>query len=86
MAGKVSTAFKERSLLNELRVSLSANIGWVGVLYNGDKHDGEVLAMEIVELEESKGVTILRVDQDQVACVAHVKLLVSAKIGYTDLS
>ena len=86
MASKVSTAFKERSLLNELRDSLSANLGWVGVLYNGDKHDGEVLAMEIDEIEESKGVTILRVDQDQVACVAHVKLLISAEIGYTDLS
>ena len=86
MADTVSTAFKERSFLNELRDSLSSNIGWVGGIYDGDRYDGEVLEMEIVELEESEDVAISRVDQDQVACVAHVKLLVKAEIGYTDLS
>ena len=86
MADTVSAAFGKRSLLNELRDSLSSNIGWLGCIYGGDLHDGEVLSMEIVELEDSEDVTILRVDQDQVACVAHVKLLISAEISYTDLS
>ena len=86
IAETVSAAFEEPPLLNELQDTLSANIGWVGGLYDGDRHDGDVLGMEIVELEEIEDVAILRVDHDQVACVAHVKLLVSAQIDYTDLS
>ena len=42
--------------------------------------------MEIDELDGMEDVTVLRVEQDQVVCVAHVKLLVSAEIVYTDLS
>ena len=86
MTDAVSAVFEERSLLNELRDSLSSNIGWLGCIYVGDLPDGEVLSMEIVELEDSEDVIILRVDQDQVACVAIVKLLISAEISYTDLS
>ena len=86
MADTVSAAFGKRSLLNELRDSLSPNIGWLGCIYVGDLHDGEVLSTEIVELENCEDITILRVDQDQVACVAIVKLLISAEVSYTDLS
>ena len=75
IAETVSAAFEEPPLLNELQDTLSANIGWVGGIYDGDKHDGDVLGMEIVELEEIEDVAILRVDHDQVVCVAHVKLL-----------
>ena len=86
MADAVSAAFDEPQLLNELRDSLSENIDSVESLYDGDKHDGEVLAMAVVELEEVENVSILRVDQDQVACVAQVKLVVSAEIEYTDVT
>ena len=86
IANTVAAAFEERSFLNEVRDRLSSDTDWLGGLYDGDKHDGEVVAMEIVELEESEDVTIVRVEQDQVSCVAHVKLLISAEISYTDLS
>lgn len=86
MADTVSAAFEKRSLLNQIRDSLSSNIGLVGWIYVGDLYDGEVLSMEIVELEDSEDITILRVDQDQVACVAIVNLLILAEISYTDLS
>ena len=85
-AETISDAFDEPPLVNELRDALSENIGYVGGLYVGDKYDGDVLAMEIVELEEIENLTILRIDQDQASCVAHVKLLFSAEIDYVDLS
>ena len=55
-------------------------------LYDGDKYDADVTVMEIVELKEIDDITALRVDQDRVSCVAHVKLLVSAEIDYMDVS
>ena len=86
MAETVANAVEEHSLVNDLQETLSENMGWLGGFYDGDKEEGEVVDMEILELEEIEDVTILRVDQDQVACVANVKLLISAEVGYTDLS
>ena len=86
MSATVSAALDDPPLLDELQDTLTAAIGQVGGLYDGDRHDGEVLAIEIVELEEIENVTVLRVEHDQVACVADVRLRVSAEIDYTDLS
>ena len=86
MGYMVLSALEEPQLLNELRDNLSANIGWVGSVYIGDRFDGEVVDMEIAELDGIEDVTVLRVEQGKVLCVAHVKLLVSAEIAYTDLS
>ena len=86
IAGTISAAFDEPPLLDELQDTLSKNIGWVGGLYDGDKYDADIVAMEIVEIEEFENLTVLRVDQDQVSCLARVKLLVSAEIDYEDVS
>jgi len=86
IAGTISAAFDELSLIIELQDTLSDKIGYLGAFYDGDKHDGDVLAMEIVELEEINDLTVLRVSQNQVSCIVHVKLLVSAEIEYEDLS
>ena len=82
----ISVAFDEPPLLNELQDTLSKNIGWVGGHYDGDKYDADVVAMEIVEIEEIENLTVLRVNQNQVSCLARVKLLVSAEIDYEDVS
>ena len=42
--------------------------------------------MELVELVEIENVTVVRVDQAQDACVADVRILITAEINYTDLS
>ena len=86
IAETISAAFDEPPLLDELQDTLSKNIGWVGGLYDGDKYDADIVAMEIVEIEEFENLTVLRVDQDQVSCLARVKLLVSAEIDYEDVS
>ena len=86
VAEAVSTAFEKPSLVSKIQESLSENVGWVGWLYGGDRDDGEVIDVEILELQDVEDVTILRVEQEQVACVAHVRLLVSAEINYMDFS
>ena len=42
--------------------------------------------MELVELVEIKDVTVVRVDQARDACVADVRMLITAEINYTDVS
>ena len=86
IADTISEAFDEPPLHHELQDTLSKSIGWIGVLYDGDKHDADVTVIEIVELKKIEDITVLRVDQDRVSCVAHVKLLVSAEIDYEDVS
>ena len=86
IAETISDAFDEPPLLNALQDTLSESIGWVGALYDGDKHDAEVVAMEIDQIEEIDNLTVLRVDQDQVSCISRVKLFVSAEINYEDVS
>ena len=86
IAATIWAAFDEPPLLDKLQDTLSENIGWVGGRYDGDKYDANVLAMELLEIEEIEGLTVLRVDQDRVFCLARVKLLVSAEIDYQDVS
>ena len=86
IAGTVSAAFDEPPVVNELRDALSESIGHVGGLYDGDKYDADVLAMEIVDIQGVEDLTVLYVDQEQVSCIARVKLLISAEIDYVDLS
>ena len=86
IAETISAAFDELPLIIELQDALSENISYIGGLYDGDKYDGDVLAMEIIELEEIENLAVLRVAQNQVSCIAQVKLLVSAEICYEDLS
>ena len=86
VAEVVSTAIEEPAVQTELQESLSENIGSVGWLYGGDRDDGEVVNVEILKLRDVHDITILRVDQDRVACVARVRLLVSAGINYMDYS
>ena len=85
-AKTISIAFNEPPLVNDLEDALTTRIDQVGGVYDGDRHDGEVLGMEIVELVEVENVTVVRVDQAQDACVADVRLLISAEISHTDLS
>ena len=82
----VLTAFEEPSslLLGELRQTLSRDIGSALFVYAGDRDDAEVRGVEIVEVDDLDDVTVLRVGQDRVACVAHVRLVVSAEIHYLD--
>ena len=83
----VLTALQEpSSLLSELQQTLSQDIGSARFVYGGVRDDGEVLGVDIVEVEDIDDVTVLRVDQDRGACVAHVRLLVSAEISYLDFS
>ena len=85
-AETVSDALEEAPLRDQLRDTLSENIGWVGALYDGDKYDAEVSSMEVIELDEIENVALLRVDQDQASCLVHAKLLISAEIDYEDVS
>ena len=82
----VWAALNDEQLLNAIRDSLSTSLGSVEGIYDGEKYDGEVSAIEVVELEEVEEVTILRVEQDQVALIAQIKLVVSAEVEYTDLT
>lgn len=83
----VRDAFEEASFAADLQDALARSMDQIGGVYHGDLYfEGEVLEMEIEELEAVTDVTILRVDKEQVACVASVKLAVSAKIDYTDIS
>ena len=87
VAKVVLTAFKEpSSLLSEFQQTLSQDVGSVGFLRGGDRDIGEVLGVEIVEVQDIDDVTVLRVDQDRGVCVAHVRLLVSADINKLDFS
>ena len=81
----VLTAFDESPpLLSEFQQTLSQDIGSAGFVYRGDKDNGEVLGVEINEVEDIDDVTVLRVNHDRVACVAHVRLIISAEINYRD--
>ena len=86
MADAIYEAFDEPSLHDKLQDALSESIDGIGVIYDGDKYDAEINAMEIVELNEVDDITVLGVDQDYVSCVVQVKLLVSAEIYYEDIS
>ena len=86
IAATISATFDEPPLLDDLQEALSANIDCVGGCYDGDKYGAHVLGMEIEEIEEIEDVTVLRVDEDRVSCVAHVRLSVSAEIDYHDIS
>ena len=84
----VLTAFEEPSslLLSELQQTLLRDIDSARFVYGGDRDDAEVVGVEIVEIEDVEDVTVLRVAQDRVACVAHVRLVVSAEVHYLDSS
>ncbi len=86
IAETIWATFHEASLLDELQDTLSEQIDWVDVCYHGDKFEADILAMEIEEIEEIEDLTVLRVDQDSVSCLARVQLLVSAEIDYQDVS
>ena len=86
IAKTLSIAFNEASLVKDLEDALSHQIGELGGVYDGERDDGEVLGMELVELVEIEDVTVVRVDQAQDACVADVRILITAEINYTDLS
>ena len=81
VAETISAAFDELALRNEIQDTLSKNIAGIG----GD-YDADIVAMELIEVEEIENVIVLRVDQNQVSCVARVKLLVSAEFDYEDAS
>ena len=82
----ISTAFNEPSLIKNLEDALSDQIGELGGVYDGEREDGEVLGMELFELVDITDVTVVRVDQALDACVADVRMLITAEIGYTDVS
>lgn len=86
IAQAIRIAFDESSLLDELQDTLSAKIEWVIGHYDGDGYTTEVLAMELVEIEEVEDLTVLRVDLDSVSCLTHVRLYISADIDYRDVS
>ena len=86
MAKVISTAFNEPSLVKNLEDALSDQVGELGGVYDGEREDGEVLGMELAELVEIKDVTVVRVDQALDACVADVRMLITAEINYTDVS
>ena len=86
IAATIWAAFDELTLLGTLQGVLSENITWVGGRYDGDKYEAHVLGMELEEIEEIEDVTVLRADEDRVACLVHVRLLVTAEIEYRDVS
>lgn len=86
IAETIWAAFDKQSFLDELQETLSDRIAWVDVLYDGDAYEADILATEIEEIEETEDITVLRVDQDSVSCLARVRLLVSAEIDYQDVS
>ena len=87
IADAVRGAFDEPSFRVALQDVLARSIGQMGGVYCGDRYfDGDVLAMEVEELEAVAEVTILRVDEEQVACVADARLAISAEIDHTDIS
>lgn len=86
IAETIRAAFDESSLLVELQNILSERIDWIDVHYDGENYEADILAMELVDIEEIENLTVLRVDQDSVSCLARVQLLVSAEIDYQDVS
>ncbi|MDE0453185.1 MAG: PIN domain-containing protein [Gammaproteobacteria bacterium] len=87
IADAARDAFDEPSFRAALLDGLAQGIGEMGGEYRGDRYlEGDVLALEVEELESVADVTILRVDEKQVACVADARLAVSAEIDYTDVS
>ena len=86
IAETIWAAFDKSSLWDELQDTLSERIDRVDVHYDGDKNEVDILAMELVEIEEIDNLTVLRVDQDSVSCLVRVQLFVSAEIDYQDVS
>ena len=87
IADAVRDAFDEPSFRTALQDVLARGIGQMGGVYQGDRYfEGDVLTMEVEELEAVADVTILRVDEEQVACVADARLAISAEIDHTDIS
>ena len=86
VAKVISNAIKEPSLVKNLEDSLSDQIAELGGVYDGEREDGEVLGMELVELVEIKDVTVVRVGEALDACVVDARMLITAEISYTDVS
>lgn len=87
IADAVRDAFDGQYFCVALQDALARGIGQVGGVYVGDRYaEGYVLTMAVKGLEEVADVTILRVDKDQVACVADASLAISAEVDYTDMS
>ncbi|MBL4829509.1 MAG: DUF4935 domain-containing protein [Aliivibrio sp.] len=83
---EVEDALVEPPLSDVLESTISENMGHFGGLYDGDKMDGEVQAIEFTTLDEISSVTILRVDKDKVTCVLGIKIIVNAEISFDDMS
>ena len=79
-------AFDGLAFLADLEGTLRRSVEQAGAIYSGDRFEGEVVAMEMDDLKAIEDITILRVSEDQVACVANVRLAVSAAIHFTDIS
>lgn len=86
IATNIWAAFDEPTLLETLQDTLSENIDGVRGRYDGERYEGDVLGMEIEGIEEIEDVTVLRVDEDWVSCLAHARLFVSAEVEYQDVS
>lgn len=87
IADAVRNAFDAHCFRAALRDALACGIGQMGGVYCGERYfEGDVLAMEVEEIDEVANLTILRVDERQVACVAEAGLAISAEIDYTDVS
>ena len=87
IADAVWAAFDEPPLRASLLDGLAQVAGQMGGVYGGDRYyEADVLGLEVEELEAIADVTILRVDDDQVACVADARLAVFAELDYTDVS
>ena len=87
IADAVRDAFDDPPIRAALLVGLAQGIDQMGGVYRGDRFlDGDVLELEVEDLRSVADVTTLRVDEEQVACVADARLAVSALIDYTDVS
>ncbi len=87
IADAVRGALDGPSHRGALQEALACAIGMVGGVYRGDRYfDGDVLAMEVEDVEAVADVRIMRVDEERVACVADARLAISAEIDHTDLS
>lgn len=86
IAAEVEDALSKEPLADELRNTLSANMGHFGGIYDGDKLDGEIHGIAFRALNEISSIRVLRVDSDKVACVLSAKIDVSAEISYDDIS
>lgn len=86
ITNRLIEAFENKGLRKQIEQNLSANMSEVGAIYEGDRHEGEVLAVEFNQLTEVNDFDVLWIDDGVVECIIHAQIEVTAEVSFEDVS